>query len=214
MNPQSVNEIKKHVGTGDKYQPAALCVGEHEGVMWASNRYWVTPARRVALLLEKFNLDATVPGTYEVTGSNVRPAPPISAVPFAPGNHLDPAAYPVALVPVLVAGRQAYSRADSGLYRAVYQTTDSAFLALPADDLEWLSAIWSIDPPEDCYHGPVRYLAAVPGKGNRTVGIVADLIRRVTPVTYEGSERRGGETENLGPRVVGIIASALLEAGK
>jgi hypothetical protein len=214
MNPDSFTEIKPHVGTGDKYQPATLCVGEHDGVMWASNRYWMTRASRVASLLEKFNLSAAVPGTYEVTASNVRPAPPISAVPFEPGKNLDPAAYTVALVPALLAGKQAYTRTDSGLYRAVYQTADCAFLGLAAYDLEWLGAAWSNETPEDCYHGSVRFLTTVPGKGNRAVGIIADLIRRVTPVTYEGRERHGGETENLGPRVIGIISSMTLEAGK
>lgn len=219
MNPYSFPEIKKHVGGTAKY-PAMLIVFEHEGSMWATNRYWVTRASRVAPLLEKYNLDPAVPGAYEVNGSVHRDDAGAYVNAAGLAKNLDPALYTVPLVPVLVAGRQAYNRSDGGVYRAVYQTADSMFLALEADGLEWLAATWSIESPEDCYHGTVRYLTTEPHEDkNRAVAIVADLIRRLSPVVHgtgpDGEPTRsGGETENLGPRVLGIITSARLEAGK
>ena len=66
MSTQSVNEIKKRVvdrGTGQPGRdPGTLALGEHEGMLWATNRYWLTPAVRVAPLLEQFNLSTGRPG--------------------------------------------------------------------------------------------------------------------------------------------------------
>lgn len=220
MNPYSVPEIKKHVGGTAQY-PAKLLVFEHAGAMWATTGYWLAPVTRVAPLLEKFNLDPAVPGAYEVNGT-VRPddaARGINAAGMA--RNLDPALYTVALVPVLVAGKQAYTRSDDGrVYCAAYQTADGMFLGLEADNLEWLGMTWRNEAPEDCYHGTVRYLTTEPQDGkNRAVALVADLMHRVTPVVHgtgpDGEPTRsGGETENLGPRVMGIIASVRLEAGR
>lgn len=216
MNPNSFPEIKKHVGGTAKY-PAKLHVFEHDGSMWATTGYWVTPASRVAPLLEKYNLDPAVPGAYEVNGSVHRDdaASYVNAAGLA--KNLDPALYTAPLVPVMVAGRQAYNRSDGGVYRAVYQTADGMFLALEADDLEWLSSVWNFESPEDCYYGPVRYLTTEPHEGkNRAVAVIADLVHRLTPVAYGTSPdgeltRTGGETENLGSRVLGIIASTRLD---
>jgi hypothetical protein len=214
MNPNSFTEIKKHVGGTAQY-PAKLFLNEHEGVMWASNGYWFTPASRVAPLLERFNLDPGAEGAFAVNGT-VRRADE-SPWPAVIGKYLDPADYPVALCPVLVAGQQAHVLAADarGVYLAAYQAVDNgAYLGLNAERLDWLGSIWSLPTEEDHYYGEVRYMTSAPeGSKNRAVALVADLIRRVTPVTFgtgpDGRQTRsGGETENLGPRVVGVIASA------
>jgi hypothetical protein len=218
-NPNTVNAIKQHI-TGGSTQGSALCIFEHEGTMWATNKYWVTPASRVAPLLEKFNLDPGVRGAYEVNGGIHRSEAMEAVAAEKLGRYLDPAHYPVALVPSLVAGEQVYTRARTGHYRAVYQAADGAFLGPVADDLEWLSMVYSLPTEDDCYYGTVRYMAAEPGEGARVVAVIADLIRRVSPVTYgtdpvtREQTRHGGETENMGPRVLGFLTVATLGAGK
>lgn len=218
-NPNTVSAIKQHI-TGGSTRGSDLCVFEHEGVMWATNKYWVTPASRVAPLLEKFNLDPGVPGAYTVNGGIRRNEAADYVAASKLGRYIDPAQYPVALVPSVVAGKQAYTRSDTGHYRAVYQSADGAFLGPVADDLEWLSMAYSLPVEKDCRYGDVRYMAAEPGEGARVVAVIADLIRRLSPVTYgtdpvtREQTRHGGETENLGPRVLGFLTVATLEAGK
>jgi hypothetical protein len=223
-NPNTFTAIKAHVG-GTATDPARLYQAEHQGVMWASNGYWVTPAERVAPLLQRFNLNPHAPGAFDVNGTvhlSERSNAEVVLERFGESlpERLDPAAYTVPLTAVMVAGSQAYMRpSDRGSYRAVYQSADGAFLALDPGDLEWLNATYNITKPEDCYYGQVRYLVAGPGIGTRAVGIVADLIRRVSPVSHgtgpDGEPTTsGGETENLGPRVVGVIGSLKMEAGK
>jgi hypothetical protein len=219
MNPNSFTEIKKQVGGTAQY-PASMYLFEHEGAMWAFNGYWVTPASRVAPLLERFNLDASKPGAFEVNGTVRRANGDNAGNPVIPdmGKHLDPVLYPVALCPVLVAGRQALvlSPDTPGAYLAAYQAVDDgSYLGLVATRLEWLDSAYCRLTEEDHYYGPVRYMTTGPTERNRAVAIIADLIRRVSPVSHgtgpDGEPTRsGGETENLGPRVTGIIASVKL----
>lgn len=220
MNPNNVAAIKRHV-TGGKLAPgqsASLELqADAEGVMWASNRYWISPAVRVTPLLTQFNLDPDKPGSYEVNGS-IRPGGQLSAD-CNWTRHLDPVLYTMPVMPVLIAGKmQAYVSTDGGAFRAVYQATDGTVMSLAADQLDWLSSTYNLPHPEDSWYGAVRFLVSAKSKGARSVAIVADLLHRVSPAMHgtgpdgEGTTR-GGETENLGPRVIGIMAGWVLEAG-
>jgi hypothetical protein len=214
MNPNSFTEIKKHVG-GSAQSPAALYLFEHDGAVWASNRYWVTPAPRVAPLLERFNLDSSKPGAFEVNGTVHRANGDNNGNPVIPdlSRHLDPAAYAVPLVPVMVAGRHAHVPASDarGVYLAVYGTGDGAFLGLETDTLTWLSAYYALPTEEGYYYGQPRYVTTEPSPGkNRSAGIVADLMHTTEPGRNEDGTYIPSKAENLGPRVTGIIASVKL----
>jgi hypothetical protein len=180
--------------------------------MWASNRYWLTPAQRVAPLLERYNLDPSVPGSYQVNGTVRKANGDNEGNPVVPrlGRYLDPALYQVAVVPVLVAGAQAYVMPGRS-YLAAHQTADGEFLGLDADSLAWLSGVTTAG--EGLHYGNMRLMAGEPASemGNRSVALVADLIRTVTP---SGPDGEGGWTEAVrettGVRVIGMIASVKL----
>jgi hypothetical protein len=63
MTPPKPAAIKKFVirGKDVKLEPAVLALAEHDGEMWATNRYWATRAVRVAPLLDEYNLSADGP---------------------------------------------------------------------------------------------------------------------------------------------------------
>lgn len=213
MNPNSLPEIKKHVGGTAKYAADLILAEGHDGAMWASNRYWLAPAERVAPLLAHYNLPTDKPGAYKVNGTVQRneggPVPPVK-------QWLNPARYTSPLTRVSLAGLPAMVRTDDrSPLLAVYQAPDGAYLGMPPEDLDWLSTLYTLAVPEGCYYGMVRYCALPPGdEKNRSVAIIADLIRR-TPVWHGTGENgepttRGGATENLGPCVLGMIATTKL----
>lgn len=223
-NPDSFTAIKQHVTRRtNKGYATTLATFEHEGSLWATNAYWVTPALRVAPLLERFNLDTSVPGVYEVNSTVHKSNSATRAATM--GRHLDPKLYTVPMVPVMVAGEQAYTRTGGGLFLAAYQTADGAFMGLAVDDLEWVSNTYNLPNEEHHYYGPVRYLTGEPGSEadgeprKRAVAVIADLIHTVKPSSYGTGENgeqvhHPAETENLGARVVGIIAPLPLGNGK
>lgn len=206
-NPNSIPAIKARIGTGTVNDPARLVVIEADGAMWASNRYWFTPASRVAPLLEKFNLDPGKPGDYQVNGT-VRPHPQ----PLTPnmGQYLDPDRYPEPLERLRFRGIDVFALSATDQVLAVYEARDGVLIGLPEDNRAWLSMIHSLPTPDGTRYGPVRYMVR---EGHEAISVevafVADLIRTVEPAVWSGpvEDRREAVTENLGPRVVGILAS-------
>lgn len=218
---QSANQIKQRVISTAKAYKAdpELVLGEHDGIMWASNRYWLTPAARVAPLLEEYNLSAGQPCRLDVN-SVVRKR---SDEGLKPGRLLGkPEDYPAELAPVRLGdGHRAHVRmTDKHPWLAVYQDEDRTVIGLPADDLDWLSDIAGMPlsrpqafelGPDDQF-GEVRVMGK--GKtGSAPVAIVADVIRTVKPASWSGpiEDRHDAVTENLGPRIVGLLMSVKLE---
>ena len=225
-NTKIVNEIKRYI-TGSRSgadlarQPAALELAAHDGIMWATNRYWLTPAARVAPLLGQYNLNAGTPGRFEVN-STVRKhddnAPDLSR------QLSTPEKYPEPIAPVKLGGRDALVLTENGKFTlAVYQAASGALLGLPADDLAWLADTASYGQgsmgaalmlgPSDRF-GEVRVMSE--GHGGAPVLLTADVIRTVKPSGYETSEDgqrhfRPAETENLGPRTIGMLMAAKLD---
>jgi hypothetical protein len=214
------NEIKKHVigGADVKRAPAPLYVGEHDGEMWATNRYWLTRAERVAPLLEQYNLSASEPGGFEVNGTvrratgahQISPQPPNfdafmrSQRDYAPG------------VPVRVAGQQAYTRHERfGLY-AAYILADGSYAGLNADTLEWLSDTMTAPLPEQedgtyLRYGDLRVSFHRAAQGGITAMVSAEVIHVIERSRYtdkvegEKQEYVPAVEEACEPRVLGIM---------
>jgi hypothetical protein len=212
------SDIKKRVigGTNVKWGPAGLFVNEYGGEMWASNKYWLTRAERVAPLLEQFNLSAAEPGAYEVNGT-VRRA--------NGGNHGEPVIPDIASfmsgvkdyqpgIPVRVAGQQAYTRQDGfGLY-AAFMLADGTHAGLEADTLAWLSDTMTAPLPKQedgtyLHYGDVSVLfrksAGVSALIRAEVVHVIERAHYTDKVEGQAQEHVPAVTELLEPRVLGIM---------
>lgn len=220
-----INEIKRHVtshATDLSRNPATLGLAEHDGVLWATNRYWITPAARVAPLLEAFNLDAGKPGAFKVNSTVRRhadSAPGIGRLIGSLGDYPEPAA------PVRLGGWAAYVQpsARDKFMLAVYQTADGTLLGLPDSDLAWLADITSMQMhrPQAFELGPDEHFSEVrvmtKGRGAAPVLLVADVIRTLKPASYGTDPETGkqvhrpAETENLGPRIIGALMAHKLD---
>lgn len=222
----NVNDIRRHVTGGQtasqlERAPAQLHLAEHGGMLWATNRYWLTPAVRVAPLLEKFNLDPAVPGSYLVNGSIRSYEHKLPSLGLLMGKLVD---YPEPIAPVTIGGRAAYVHAGARdkFMLAAYQTADGTAMGLLADAVDWLtdtSAMQLTRPrafelPLEQHFGAVRVLSK--GRGSAPVAFVADVIRTIKPGAH-GPDETGrtvwheAETENLGPRIVGLLQALKLE---
>lgn len=227
------NVIKKHITGGATptrlaQEAATLATGEHAGLLWATNRYWLTPAVRVSALLDEYNQPTDEPGTYKVNGSVRRTGDGVK-----PGSMLgQPQDYPVDLAPVRFGAEQAYVQPGSrGPWLAVYRTADGATFGLRAEDLDWLSDLTGYGPSmgqpaakalglgESERFGPVMVQGPSPKDSMhpKKVALVAEVIRTITPAGYSDERDESGRqtfieavTENLGPRVVGVMMAIRL----
>lgn len=227
------NAIKKHITGGATptrlaQEAAVLATGEHAGLLWATNRYWLTPAVRVAPLLEQFNQPADEPGTYAVNGSVRRTGDGVK-----PGSMLgQPQDYPINLAPVRVGSEYAYVQpGNRGPWLAAYQSAAGAAFGLNAEDLAWLSDLTGYDASsghltaqafglaEDEKFGEVRVQCTSPkteGTVPQKVALVADVIRTITPSGYQPDPDTGKQiyaaavTEVTGSRVVGVMMAMRL----
>jgi hypothetical protein len=148
------NDIKKHVTYGNKTSsPAYLAVNEVGGELWATNRYWLTRAERVAPLLEQYNLPAGEPGVYQVNGTVSRTGDQVPNVAayvknlknFTPG------------IRVHVGGQPALARGGTGVLFALYVLADGSHAGLLENELDWLSDIMTAPKLPDGYrYGDVR----------------------------------------------------------
>lgn len=216
------NEIKRLVTGGKtaaqlKSEPAKLSISEFDGALWACNRYWITPAAHVALLLEEYNLSAGQPGTFDVTGS-VRKisdqGPDLGKIVGKPKD------YPEEITPVRLGLYAAHVRPSTGQLLAVYQTENKVMTGLPADALAWLTDLSDMQMsyprpfdlgPDDAF-GDVRVMSNG-SAGSTKVLLVADVIRTIKPADYSGPAhlRAEAKTENLGPRMIGLVMSVRVE---
>jgi hypothetical protein len=178
--------LKKRVirGQDTRNLGAPLSVNEVDGQMWATNRYWVTRAERIAPLLAEYNLSADEPGLYAVNGKVSRvdnKVPDISASVRSAFKD-----YAIPATRVQVAGRDAYALDCYGHLMDVYQLANGMHAGLLADELAWLSQ-HDASIPADCRYGQVRLMFRVRqigGGDNVSAAIIADVTRVITPRTY------------------------------
>lgn len=130
MHTATATEIKRHVG-----KDGTLYLADVDGTPWATNRYWAVPAAALAPLLDKFNVDATQAGTYEVNGSIRKQSDTAPNV----GRMLDITEYSEPLTRLRTAAGDAYARSSDGHYLALFTHDCGGTVAVRADWLDWLS---------------------------------------------------------------------------
>jgi hypothetical protein len=177
-------ELKKRVLRGHnatKYGAVPLHVNEASGEMWATNRYWVTRADRLAPLLGEYNLPADAPGAYEVNGKVSRTdkqAANIAIMVDTSGKD-----YTVPGTRVRVAGQEAYVQDGYGCLMAVYQLADGTMVGLLADEAEWLSSTADAPIPEGHRFGERRVMFRKTSQGVSAAFIV-DTVHVIEPHKY------------------------------
>jgi hypothetical protein len=180
--------LKKRVirGQDTRNLGAPLSVNEVDGQLWATNRYWVTRAERIAPLLTEYNLSADEPGLYAVNGKVSlvdNKVPDISASVRSAFKD-----YAIPATRVQVAHQDAYALDCYGHLMAVYQLANGMHAGLLADELDWLSNTADAPVPDDCrVSWPVRLMFRVKqlgGGDNVSAAIIADVTRVITPHTY------------------------------
>jgi hypothetical protein len=177
-------ELKKRVLRGHsaaKYGAVELHVNEASGEMWATNKYWVTRASRLASLLGEYNLSADEAGAYEVNGKVSRTdkqAANIAIMVDTSGeDHIVPGTR------VRVAGQEAYVQDGHGCLMAVYQLADSTMVGLLADEAEWLSSTADAPIPEGHRFGERRVMFRKTAHGVSAAFIV-DTVHVIEPHKY------------------------------
>jgi hypothetical protein len=190
-----------------------LYVGEHDGKMWATNRYWVVPAERVAPLLEDANLSAAEPGAYEVNG-RVRPAD--MQVPDF-GSILHPLEeFTVTGERITIAGQLVYALDGYDNPMALFRLPSGSTVGLRADELVWLSDLTVVTLP-----GKHKFAAGSPrlvfrrgeAGGNYKAAIVADVLHVTQPHEMwhgpgAGERREVPEvTEPAGTKLLALMAA-------
>jgi hypothetical protein len=201
------NDIKKHITYGNtSHSPAYLAVNTIDGEMWATNRYWLTHAGRVAPLLEQYNLDIAEPGVYQVNGTVSRASDQIPNIEsyarslpgFEPGIRVK-----VAGLPVLVRG-------GTGALFAVFVLADGTHAGLLENELEWLSDTSTAPAlPEDCHYGDVRVSFHKSGSGKPPQAVIrASVIRTIEPSHY--TDKVEGERQEYVPAVTEPAESVVL----
>lgn len=214
------NDIRKRVtnGADTKNNPASLYVNEHDGEMWATNRYWLTRAERVAPLLSQYNLSAAEPGGFEVNGT-VRPATGAHGIsPAAPdfSNFIRSQRDYAPGAPVRVAGNQAYTRGDRGGLLAAYVLADGTHAGLNAETLEWLSDTLTAPLPGQgdgthLRYGDVRVSFRKAAAGGVSAMVSAEVIHVIERARY--TDKVEGQVQDYvpaveearEPRVLGIM---------
>jgi len=211
-------EIKKRVigGTNVKWGPAGLFVGEYDGEMWATNKYWATRANRVAPLLTQYNLSADQPGSYEVNGT-VRPA--TGTVKGIPEQGPNLAAFLGAQrdyqpgIRVRIAGQDAYTSTDGGAWLAAYLLADGTHAGLETGTLAWLSDTLTVPlpQPDDGTHFYFKPASVLFHKSEST-GVSAVIRAEVVHVlerSHYADEGRGdlvpAVEETAAPMMLGLM---------
>jgi hypothetical protein len=177
-------ELKKRVLRGHnatKYGAVPLHVNEINGELWATNRYWVTRADRLAPLLAEYNLPADAPGAYEVNGKVSRMDKEVADI--AKMVDVGGKDYTVPGTRVRVAGQEAYVQDGHGCLMAVYQLADGTMVGLLADEAEWLSSTADAPIPEGHRFGERRVMFRKTAHGVSAAFIV-DTVHVIEPHKY------------------------------
>jgi hypothetical protein len=219
MATDKTQAIKKHITRGTT-GAHPLYVNEYDGEMWATDRYWLTRASRVAPLLEKFNLPADQPGAYEVNGTVRRATGSeygIATVPPDLASWVKDQRDYQAGVRVRVAGHPAYVMSGTGTVAAVYALEDGSHAYLQSDDLDWLSELQHDDLPDGYRYGGVRVLFHRNAQGGIIAMIRADVIRVTERAHYtdkvegQAQEYVPAVEEPAEPRLLGLMMGIKLD---
>ena len=192
----TATEIKRHIGGNN----SDLYLAQHDGQMWATNRYWLTRGSTVSPLLEKFNVPADATGQYEVNGTvrKVRDdAPKVAPM-------LELAQYDKPLARARIADRWAFAADGMGNYLALFTDPDGNFKAVRADWLDWLRENSTPHAYGERYSEP-RYML----NGSK-VAIVAD--REVQHGGHIGDDHKMVPVtwENTGPELLAVLMTVKL----
>jgi hypothetical protein len=196
----AIAEAKRQIGKSDG-RKANLYLAEHDGAVWATNRYWLTRVERIADLLGKFNIATDQIGSFEV-GSTVRKmsddAPNV-------GRMLSLSDYPDELRPLLVADRQVFYK-EGDNFLALFEIPDGNRVGIRQDWLAWLSETASLGLYKDYgnYPGEVRYMY---GKGR--VAIVASVkAQRPGTGIYGDGKWIPAEFDDKGDEIISVVMPA------
>jgi hypothetical protein len=216
-------DIKKRVirGQSTQHQAAPLSVNAIDGEWWATNRYWVTRASRVAPLLEQYNLPADAPGLYGVDGKVSRVANEVPDISKSVKTSLGE--YTIPGTRVRIAGKDVYTVTERGsTLMDLYQLADGTHVGLLADELAWLSNTADAPVPEDCHISGVRLMFRVAQTGggcNVSAAVIGDVTRVVTPHKY-GTDPETRElvntpavTESAEPVLLAIVMATKYSEG-
>jgi hypothetical protein len=191
------NDIKKHITYGNtSHSPAYLAVNTIDGEMWATNRYWLTHAGRVAPLLEQYNLDIAEPGVYQVNGTVSRASDQIpniesyarSLPDFKPATRVHVSGQPVLVRPA----REPF---------AVFALSDGSHAGLLESELEWLSDTGTAPQLPDGYrYGDVGVSFYKSGSGKPPQAVIrAEVVHVIEPAHY--TDKVEGERQEYVPAV-------------
>lgn len=195
----TATEIKRHVMTGTKSaRDVVLCLADLDGTSWATNRYWATRSSKLTALLDKFNVDASSYGTYEVNGSIHKRSDDAPRIGLVVGKASD---YTDELTRLRTAAGDAYARSGSD-YLALFTTPAGDVVAVRADWLEWLGSDQPYAYGER--YGATRYAM----KAGATAGAVAVIADRETRHGGHYDEDRHNVPEtwtNEGPVLLAVV---------
>lgn len=131
--------IRKAIGAGNDL----YIVTDGEGLLWATNRYWLVPADRVAPLLEANGLEL-VTGQYDV-GSFGKPATRTGDAPSSiKPDRILKADYDSILAPAMRGGEQILFRKDQGFF-ALYESDEDVETRINLNYLDWVT--WNDENP-------------------------------------------------------------------
>ena len=127
-------QIKRYIGGNG----SMLVLAEHEGAMWATNRFWAVRAAHLEPFLRKHSIDG--PGVYDVASTTVsrREEP---ADPRIFSRILDLASYTVPLEHVTIEDYdEVYAQGRDGLLLLLQRSSEAetSVTAVPVDQLNWL----------------------------------------------------------------------------
>jgi hypothetical protein len=191
-----VADLKKLVYRGHnvKFGPVELYVGEADGEMWATNRYWAVRAVRIAPLLEEYNLSAGEVGAYDVNGKVSRAARGVPTM----GAYIRDVLrdFTVPGTRQTIAGQEAYVLDGQGSPMAVWQLATGQTVGLLASEAEWLGSQDGAPVPEGHHISGVRVLFRVSASGTVSAAFIADVVRVIEPARYgkDAGEGTGGVT--------------------
>lgn len=202
-------------GQAVNYQPAPLFVNEHDGEMWASNRYWVVRAAKIEPLLAEYNLSAAEPGLYGVDGKVSRVD---NTVPNLAATPMDVKDYPIPGSRVSIAGQDVYALDSGQRPMAVYQLASGIHAGLLAGELEWLADARDVTVPEGHTLGigtRLMFQVTQVSSGDHVSAVIlADMLRVIEPSFY-GTDpetkqhvNRRAVTEPAGSVVVAVVMAA------
>jgi hypothetical protein len=202
----NANQLKKFIIRGHstaKYGPVDLYVGEADGEQWATNKYWITRAARIAPLLAEYNLSADVPGAYAVNG---KVSPSGKQVPNMGAFLHD--GFDLPSTRVLLADRPAYVTDYSGTLMAVYQLADGTMAGLISGEADWLAAWTGDEVPADHRVDGVRVMFRHAKEDGLMAAFIADTTHVIERQTH-GTGHGTGTPEVSEPGAPIVLAIAM-----